>query len=319
MVAMAAEKLQTLIDPGFGIKGIVIADTTDMPESEWLQLRRHYIGASEVAAVLGINPWRSSFGVYVDKTQGSTFEGNIHTEFGNWMEPHIREEFPKRFLKQEGIEIKVHAYPYMLQHPDFEMLSVNLDGIVEHPEYGPGVIEIKTASEMQWREWQDDNLPDHYYAQIQQELSITGLSYAYVVALVGKRLLWTMIPRNDEFINLMTPRLIDFWDNFVVLRIEPMPAGLDDDTDILKKLYEKEDSGKVVQLPDHQGYYDRYKDLGAKIKELSLEQEGIKQKFMQAMGEAEMAFVGNKKITWKTTHRKGYTVEPTSFRALRVY
>lgn len=319
MVAMAAEKLQTLIDPGFGIKGIVIADTTDMPESEWLELRRHYIGASEVAAVLGINPYKSNFGVYIDKTQGSNFEGNIHTEFGNWMEPHIREEFPKRFLKEEGIAIHVYAYKYMLRHPEHVCLSVNLDGIVEHPEHGVGVIEIKTASEMQWRQWQDDELPDMYYAQIQQELSITGLDYAYVVALVGKRLLWKLIPRNDEFINLMTPRLLDFWESYVIPRIEPMPMGLDDDADILKKLYEKEEGGKFVELHDHQNDYDRYKELSAEIKELGLEQEAIKQRFMQAIGSAELAFVGNKKITWKTTHRKGYTVEPTSFRALRVY
>ncbi len=329
-MAMAAEDLSLMkqlkiavnpntIDPGFGIKAYVIADASIMEEKDWLKLRRNYIGASEVAAILGINPWKSSFGVYVDKVQGSTFEGNIHTEFGNWMEPHIRAEFPKRFFKKEGVEIKVHAYPYMLQHPDYSFLSVNLDGIVEHPEHGVGVIEIKTASEMQWKEWQDDNLPEHYYAQIQQELSITGLDYAYVVALVGKKMLWHYIPRNDDLIALITPQLIDFWENYVVPRIEPVPTGLDDDTNILKKLYGKEDSGKYVELHDRQNDYDRYKELATEIKVLGMEQEALKQKFMQALGDAELGFVGNKKITWKTTHRKGYTVEPTSFRALRVY
>lgn len=318
-MAMAAEALTKMIDPGFGIKGIVIADVSNMDEKKWLGLRRHYLGASEVSAVLGINPYKSSFGVYTDKVRGSTFEGNIHTEFGQWMEPHIREEFPKRFLKEEGIEIKVCAYPYMLRHPEHECLSVNLDGIVEHPEYGAGVIEIKTASEMQWKQWQNDELPDMYYTQIQQELSITGLPYAYVVALVGKKLLWKFVPRNEEFISLMTPRLIDFWDSYVVPKVAPMPSGLDDDTDILKALYGKEDSGKYVELHDHQSDYDRYKDLAKEIKELGMEQEAIKQRFMQALGDAELGFVGNKKITWKTTYRKGYTVEPASFRALRVY
>jgi predicted phage-related endonuclease len=95
--------------------------------------------------------------------------------------------------------------------------------------------------------------------------------------------------------------------------------GLDDDTDILKKLYEKEDSGKCVELHDHQSDYDRYKELAAEIKTLNMEQEAIKQKFMQALGDAELGFVGNKKVTWKTTHRKGYYVEPNSYRAIRVY
>ena len=314
-----AEPIQTVLEPGYGIKARVIADVSDMPEKDWLALRRHYLGASEVSAVLGINPYKSCFGVYVDKVEGSTFEGNIHTEFGNWMEPHIRAEFPKRFLKDEGTEIKVSAYPYMLQHPEHDCLSVNLDGIVEHPEYGVGVIEIKTAGEMQWKQWQEDELPDMYFCQIQQELSITGLSYAYVVALVGKRLLWKYVARDDEFIELMTPQLLEFWNDFVIPKQAPAPMGLDDDTDILKKLYEKEDSGKYVELHDHQSDYDRYKELAAEIKALNMEQEAIKQKFMQALGNAELGFVGNKKVTWKTTHRKGYYVEPNSYRTLRVY
>ena len=98
-----------------------------------------------------------------------------------------------------------------------------------------------------------------------------------------------------------------------------MPSGLDDDADILKRLYGKEQPGAYVELHDRQDDYDRYKDLAKAIKELGLEQEAIKQRFMQAMGTSELAYIGNKKITWKTTHRKGYTVEPTSFRALRVY
>ena len=318
-MAMAAEQLPQIINPGYGIKAKVIADASIMEEKDWLQLRRNYIGASEVSAILGINPWKSSFGVYVDKVQGSTFEGNIHTEFGKWLEPHIRAEFPKRFLKEEDVEIKVHAYPYMLQHPDYECLSVNLDGIMEHPEYGVGVIEIKTASEMQQKKWQDDELPDMYFCQIQQELSITGLSYAYVVALVGKRLLWKYVARDDEFIDLMTPRLVEFWNTFVVPKVAPAPAGLDDDTDILKALYGKEESGKFVELHDRQEDYNRYKEIATEIKQLSMEQEAIKQRFMQALGTSELGFVGNKKVTWKTVSKKGYYVNPTSYRNLRVY
>lgn len=306
-------------NPGYDITGKVIADVSDMPREEWLKLRRHYLGASEVAAVLGLSKYKSAFGVWSDKVNGSEELENIHIEFGNWMEPHIRAEFPKRFKKYEGIDILVMAYPFMLHHPLHEFMSVNLDGIVIHPERGTGVIEIKTAGEMQWKEWQDDDLPDAYYCQIQQELHITGLSYAYVVALVGKRLLWKFIPRNDEFIASMTKILVEFWNNHIITKEAPLPAGYADDAKILKDLYYSEDAGKVAEMHQYQTDYDRYKELTVNIKELQMEQEAIKQKFMQTMGTAEIGFIGNKKVTWKTTHRKGYTVEPTSFRAMRVY
>lgn len=319
-MAMAEGELETL-EPGYGIKARVIADSRTLTREDWLALRKHYLGASEVAAVLELNPWRSGFGVYADKVLNSTedLSDNIHIEFGNWMEPVIREEFPKRFLKTEGIAIEVWEYPYMLQHPEHDCLSVNLDGLMNHPEHGTGVIEIKTASEIQWKEWQDDELPPQYYAQIQHELSITGLPYAYVVALVGKRLLWKLIPRNDEFINIMTTMLLKFWNDHIVTGEAPLPAGLDDDAKVLKRLYGSEISGKLVELHQFQDDYDRYNELTKEIKFIDQEREAIKQKFMQAMGDSEVAFIGSKKVTWKTTFRKGYTVEPTSFRAMRIY
>jgi len=318
-MAMAERELE-ILEPGYGIKARVIADTRGMSESDWLALRKHYLGASEVAAVLELNPWRSGFGVYADKVLGSTedLSDNIHIEFGNWMEPHIRAEFPKRFLKVEGIAIDVWEYPYMLQHPEYDCLSVNLDGLMNHPEHGTGLIEIKTASEMQWKEWQDDELPPQYYAQIQQELNINGLPYAYVVALVGKRMVWKLIPRNDEFIAIMTDMLLKFWNNHIVAKEAPLPTGLDDDAKVLKRLYGSEVPGKLVELHDYQKEYDQYKKNAKEIKYLELEQESIKQGFMQALGDAEIGFVGSKKITWKTTHRKGYEVKPTSFRAMRI-
>lgn len=316
MAAMAAEQLLRQVPT---LKCRYLADASELTREQWLELRRKGIGGSDTAPILGLSPYKSIFGIYVEKVEGSTFEGNIHTEFGNWMEPHIREEFPKRFFKAEGIDVAVFEYPYVLQHPTIDIFMANLDGVMEHPEYGTGIIEIKTASEMQWKQWQDDELPDSYYCQVQHYLNVTGLDYAYIVALVGKKLLWKYISRNDEFISLVSERLIDFWNTYIIPKEAPSPMGLDDDADILKKLYGKEAAGKLVDLPDHQNDYDRYKEIAKEVKELEQEQEAIKQKFMQAMGDCEVAFIGKKKVTWKTTERKGYVVQPTSYRSLRVY
>jgi len=305
--------------PELQLQSIPLTNAKELTREEWLEGRRKGIGGSDVAAILGINPYKSAFSVYMDKIEGTTFEGNIHTEFGNWMEPHIRDEFPRRFKKHEKIDIQVYEYSYVLQHPEVEYFIANLDGIMEHPELGTGLIEIKTASEMQWKQWQDEEIPDMYYCQIQHYLMVTGLSYAYIVALVGKRLLWKLVVRDDEFIKLMSGRLKEFWENHILARVAPAPAGLDTDTDILKALYQQESPGQYVELHYYQDDYDRHKEITRQIKELNLEDEAIKQKFMQAIGDSELAYVGNKKVTWKTTHRKGYTVEPKSFRSLRIY
>ena len=319
-----AVALQTLLGEqevrANGMQSRFICNISNLTEADWLELRRHYIGASEVAAIMGLNPYASAFKVWTDKVENihDDLSGNVHVAFGNWMEPHIRAEFPIRFLKEEGIEIEALEFPFMLQHPVHDCMSCSLDGIILHPELKTGVIEIKTASEMQWREWEEDKIPDMYYAQVQQQLNITGLKYAYIVALVGKKLLWKMVPRNEQFISIINERVLEFWHNHIVTKLAPLPAGYADDAEILKAQYPNERPGTIIRLDQCQADYNRYKELARAAKEMNLEAEAIKQKFMQAMGDNEVAMIGDKKITWKTVNRKGFVVEPKSFRMLRI-
>ena len=46
----------------------VLVNTLDMSRSEWLQHRRKGLGGSDAAAVAGLNPWKSPFAVWMEKT-----------------------------------------------------------------------------------------------------------------------------------------------------------------------------------------------------------------------------------------------------------
>ena len=46
--------------------GILVA-TSDLPEDEWLALRRTGIGASDIAALLGMNRYTSPYELYLEK------------------------------------------------------------------------------------------------------------------------------------------------------------------------------------------------------------------------------------------------------------
>jgi putative phage-type endonuclease len=319
MVAMPAEKLTGYSVADIGHHPIILADLRETEHSYWLKLRESYLGASEVATALGLNPYKSPLRLYLDKMgQAEDLSDNEHVEFGIQMEAPIRKWFGKRFATAEGVEVKVQEYPYTLRHPDIEFLSASPDGLIEHPGHGIGLIEIKTASERMWRDWEGDNLPDMYYLQIQTQLCVTGLNYAYIVALVGKKLLWKYIPRNDEVITAMVEQASKFWYDHVLAKVPPAPVGLSSDTDALKLLY-PEPTGDVVQLHHLQEDYDRYKELKKQEKELGLETEAIKQRFMAEMGTAETALVGKKKATWRWQEGSTYTVERKPGRTFRIY
>lgn len=55
--------------------------------------RNLYVGGSDVPTILGINKYKTQYELALEKTgiQPSEFTGNEYTEYGNKLEPQIRE------------------------------------------------------------------------------------------------------------------------------------------------------------------------------------------------------------------------------------
>lgn len=67
--------------------------------AEWLAARRHGIGASEVSAILGLNPYRSCFEVWAQKMKQREMDDSASTEAATWgvlLEPVVRTEVARR-------------------------------------------------------------------------------------------------------------------------------------------------------------------------------------------------------------------------------
>ena len=302
------------------MNAIKLVDTRTITHEEWLNWRKKGIGGSDVSALLGLNPWRSPLALYYDKIgENKDEEESIAMELGRELEPFLRQKFEKWMTDNEGLVIEVKEEPYMMQHPEYEWALANIDGKFEHPEKGLCGLELKTTNEFAKNLWEDDELPVYYYFQIQWYMGVTGIETFYVGYLIGNRKFDAKeIPRNDEVIAEMFRQAEDFWHDHVLAKAPPAPIGLGSDTDTLNKLYPEED-GQVVELHEYQDKRDKYKELMKQKAELEKEIEAIKQQFMAAMGESEVAIVGDRKVTWKTVSRKGFTVKPSSSRQLRIY
>lgn len=96
----------------------------DAPRDEWLKARLTGIGASDIAAILGISPWQSAFSLYHQKANGWTDEqDNDHTEAGRRMEPVIADWFTDRADIGNVRVLRAGLYrsserPYQLATPD---------------------------------------------------------------------------------------------------------------------------------------------------------------------------------------------------------
>ena len=151
---------------------------------DWLTLRTMIgIGASEVAAVLGMNQYESPFSIWKKKVSDEIeIEENDFMTFGNMVEPAIIAWYNKRAKKNAVKDT------YIRIHPEHDCLFANLDGVMED-----GLVECKSTSQRVYDSWSTNEedcvqgVPLYHYCQVQHELSVTGLPWCDLAILITDR------------------------------------------------------------------------------------------------------------------------------------
>lgn len=287
--------------------------TDDEERTKWLQTRANSIGGSEIGSIAGFNKYGSALTVFNDKLGlGKKFEGNIHTLFGNRMEPLIREWIQEDFEKATNIRLNTFEYPFMMVDKEIEYFSANIDGIgvVENNytywenretgeiKYIPANelfgLEIKTGSEFLKKMWAGEEIPDAYYCQCQWYMGITGLNYFLIIYLLGKEVNWKVIPRNEDDIKALRNIGVDFWNNHILTKIPPAPTGNTKETEDINYQQNLEDDSEVNISENKLAEYNKISD---EIKTLETEKERIKQEIFLEMGNCKKGSDGAFKIS----------------------
>ncbi|WP_034172437.1 lambda-exonuclease family protein, partial [Chrysanthemum yellows phytoplasma] len=145
----------------------------------WYQHRKKYINASEIAAITGLDPFRSMTQLVHDKLFGTTFTANQYTLHGQKMEP-IDRQF---FIQKTNLTFEDTIFT----DDQVNIFSASLDGYNEQHQ---AVLEIKCpfVNENQevsstWTNFlthpQLENIPQYYWAQVQCQLYCSQAKFAY--------------------------------------------------------------------------------------------------------------------------------------------
>lgn len=200
----------------------------------------------------------------------------------------------KRF--EEATGKKVRRRNVMFQHDEYDWMTANIDREVVGED---AILECKTASVYATEKWKN-GIPEHYEIQCHHYMAVTGVRKAYLACLIlNKELVIREIERDDELINNLIAIEKEFWENYVLKKQMPPPDGSDAATDAIKVLYADSDAEGSVELTGFDTKLKRYDEISSLIKELEQENEQIKQEIMVEMKENEVAFAGERKITWK--------------------
>ena len=243
-------------------------------EDDWHKLREKRIGGSDVGAIIGVNPYKSIIDVYIDKTEGSSFEGNNATHWGHMLEGTVIKEFASKHS-----EFIVYQAPYSVID---DFLIANLDGVLKNKETGEyGVLEIKTTSIWNKKEWEEDTIPQSYYAQVQHYLMLTGYKFAYVAVLIGgQEYKEFKVERNEEDISLIRNKATEFYQENLLKKIPPMPDGSDAYMNYLKQKALEIENNEVIEFADLEEKVAKIKELSKEINSLKKEQDLLKEEVM---------------------------------------
>lgn len=260
---------------------------------EWLKVRKLGLGGSDMAAVLGLSPWRSPIDVWLDKTSDTVEEKESEPMYwGNVLEEVVAQEFAKRSgykVRNNNFTLQSEEYPYLLANIDREIVGLDAG------------LECKTANAFKANEWDGDNVPDAYYIQCQHYMAVTGKSSWWIACLVGgNTFYYKEIKRNEEVIAAIIDTGAAFWE---LVKNKTMPAP--DDTkqceNALKKLYQKS-NGQSVELPASYGnMIIDYLEIKNQLSELEAKKRGIENVMKDFLKDNEKATYGEHYVSWKST------------------
>lgn len=277
----------------------MINSTLNMSRQEWLEDRKKGIGGSDVATILGLNKWKSPYQLWLEKTGLSVSEDSTSEPayWGNVLEEVVAREFCKRTGK------KVRRRNQVFEHPDYPFLRANIDRDVVGEN---AVLECKTANQFLGKDWDGEDIPASYLCQIQHYMNVLNRDFTYIAVLIGgQKFVWKKIDRDQEVIDMITKRLVDFWENNVIKGIEPPLDGSQATTDYLSQQYANSSDREVVLPSTIDEIINSRKELAKTMKELKERDNKEKNKLIKALGErdASIGVTQNFVITWKSINR----------------
>lgn len=284
--------------------------------NDWLERRSGSVGASEVAAILGLSLWDSVYSLWAKKTGQYRDEDKQPEwqEWGNRIEPLICD----KYAEETGRKIVDHGRFAIRYSQTCPHLSATLDReVLAFDERGNGCMDAKNVNAFKASEW-EDGAPLIYQVQLQAQMEVTGYRWGSLAVLLGGNTFrWVDVERNEAFIAVMRRKVAEFW-HLVETRTPPPIDGSLSTAEVLRKLYPK-DSGETVKLDgDADRWTDEIEQVDAEIKKLEARKQEARNKLQAAIGAATFGVTpSGARWSYKTTERKGHTVAPSTVRSLR--
>ena len=240
--------------------------------------RRNHLGASDIPALFGCDPYRTSYDVWLSKMNNLTDSPSEAAELGNRLESYVLDQAEERLgLINRNVQVWCEGLP----------LLANLDAQLTNGE----PVEAKTSGLLggfhQRAIWGDQgtaDVPDFVAIQVHAQLACCpeNVSQAHVQAFLGGRGdVWYIIPRDAHIDGWIRDKVEQWWDCHIVKG--KAPTNPPTNTEMLRRIERVPD--KIVEVNSALvAEYEEVRDIHLGYEKT---EEKAKALLLAALGDAE--------------------------------
>lgn len=254
-----------------------------------MELTKTGIGGSRIANLVGLgfgspsSVWAEIMGLADPK------EATSDLMRGKYLGPALC----PWYAELTGMHVShIGRYEQTRQHPEHAIVQATPDGLIGKT---PDAKRIKVfeAKAPHWRtadQWGEpgtDEIPQHYLPQVTWECAATGLPAADVGALIDGELRIYTVNFNPRLFDALLHTAEAFWRDHVLTQTPPPVDGSEGARKLLLKLYPRATAPLVEAQEAHLELLREYTEIRAKAKEMDEREAEIKNKIMEAIGQAD--------------------------------
>jgi len=305
---------------------------------QWLQERKGDVTASVAGAILGVHEYVTPYGLYMEKAGLAPEQEQVTPvidEDSITLPPLLR----GTLFERAAIDM------VRMLRPDWEVSPANdayyrmpearigatPDAFARRPDIkGLGILQVKTTDGLIFRQkWLDEEgsvqVPLWIAVQALVEARLTGASWACVALLVGginTKLHLIDIPLHEGVWARLVEEVREFWRR--IEESDPPAPDYGRDGALIAGLYATDDGTEVDLSSDNRigEILDQRAGLKATEtagKDAEKRRRELDSEILAKMGAAARARLADgRTITAKTIKRSGYTVQPGSYRTVKV-
>ncbi len=179
--------------------------------AKWYSFRRNHIGSSDASVIMDVNPWKNIYQLWLEKTNIEVPSSYVSTAMqrGTDLEPLALDAFNYYM----GYRFK----PAVVKSTKYDFMAASLDGMCEIGDFfDPSeltcqIVEIKVPNLETHMKAISGKVPEIYYPQIQHQLAVTGLPFAYYFSFDGEDGIYLKVDRDEAYISDLIEKEREFW------------------------------------------------------------------------------------------------------------